>query len=209
MHRSCVAHPLVLGFLLVFPLGLSWVHTAAGEVVNGVVVYPEYWTGAGPNEALLVVDFRATGGQSYAFGYRWEGAATGYDMLTAVAAAGDLDFTASYWPGMGHFIDNFTYRGEAGDAGRYWAYWLGTASGGQVAWVEAGGGMSNRTLASGDFDGWYNGFDNTTPRLPEPAAALLLGVGGVLAPLRTRRRRNKATEGPGEVHPGRGNKEER
>jgi len=180
MQRSRGVRSLVLACLVVFPLSFSSIGAAVGDVVGGVNVDPVYWAGSGANEAVLVVDFNATGGGAYAFGYRWDGAATGYDMLTAVADAGDLDFTANYWPGMGYFIDNFTYRGEAGDPGKYWAYWLGTGNGGQVEWAQAAGGMSGRTLTSGDFDGWYNGFDNTAPRLPEPATAMLIGVAAVL-----------------------------
>ncbi|MBP7933639.1 MAG: PEP-CTERM sorting domain-containing protein [Phycisphaerae bacterium] len=178
---------LMLVVLSGFPLGGPWARTTAGDVVGGVAFLPEYWAGAGLNEAVLVVDFKATGGRAYTFGYRWDGPATGYDMITAVAAAGDLDFAADYWPGLGYAVDNITYRAEAGDAGLYWAYWLGTGDGGQIAWSEAATGMSGRTLASGDFDGWYNGFDNTRPRLPEPATALLLGAACVLLRLRARR----------------------
>jgi len=48
----------------------------------------EYWVGDGANEAALVIDWN--GGDapvSLAWGFRWDGAATGQDMLTAVINA--------------------------------------------------------------------------------------------------------------------------
>lgn len=45
-----------------------------------------FWVGEGANEAAFVVDL-ADGGPPIAWGYRWDGVATGFDMFTAVAAA--------------------------------------------------------------------------------------------------------------------------
>lgn len=58
------------------------------ETFDGVDVDVEYWTGSGANEALLVVDWNETGNDAvgFAFGFRWDGAATGRDMLNAVNA---------------------------------------------------------------------------------------------------------------------------
>ena len=46
----------------------------------------EYWVGAGANRAALVIDWNdGTEPQSLAWGFRWDGAATGEDMLLAIA----------------------------------------------------------------------------------------------------------------------------
>jgi hypothetical protein len=44
------------------------------------------WTGQGSNQAALVIDFQSPSGpSSYVWGYRWNGTATGEDMLNAIA----------------------------------------------------------------------------------------------------------------------------
>ena len=147
---------------------------------GGTWVEVDYWAGTGGNEAIVVVDFDATGGDSYAFGFKWDGIATGYDALVAIDAAGALDFETTYYSGMGYFIDNFYYNSENGDPSYYWQYF--TSSDGSV-WDSSWVGMSDRTLTGGDWDGWYNGFDPgvspTTP-IPEPATVALLGLGILL-----------------------------
>ncbi len=46
----------------------------------------DYWVGTGSNEAALVVDFKTSSGDaSYAWGYKWDGTATGEDMFRAIA----------------------------------------------------------------------------------------------------------------------------
>jgi hypothetical protein len=49
-----------------------------------------YWIGSGANEAALVIDWNGPDGAdpvSLAWGFRWDGVATGQDMLTAVINA--------------------------------------------------------------------------------------------------------------------------
>ncbi len=147
---------------------------------GGTWVEVEYWGGSGSNEAIIVVDFHATGGDSYAFGFKWDGSATGYDALVEIDAAGALDFEATYYSGSGYFIDNFYYNSVSGDQSYYWQYF--TSSDGS-AWDSSAVGMSDRTLTVGDWDGWYNGFETgvspTTP-IPEPATVALFALGGLL-----------------------------
>jgi len=45
----------------------------------------EFWAGSGSSRSVMVVDFGA--GANYAFGYRWDGSATGWDMLKTVCEA--------------------------------------------------------------------------------------------------------------------------
>lgn len=52
----------------------------------------QFWVGAGTNQSALVIDFQYGGTesateQSWAWGYRWDGAATGQDMLTEIQTA--------------------------------------------------------------------------------------------------------------------------
>ena len=147
---------------------------------GGTWVEVDYWAGTGSNEAIVVVDFAASGGDSSAFGFKWDGIATGYDALVAIDAAGTLDFEATSYGDMGYFIDNFYYNSESGNESYYWQYF--TSSDGST-WASSWVGMSDRTLTNGDWDGWYNGFDPgvspTTP-IPEPTTIVLLGLGGLL-----------------------------
>ena len=147
------ATALVAVVLLVNP------KTASATLFQGVDLDIEYWAGQGSNEAIMIVDFLATGGESYCFGYRWDGDATGYDMVQDIAAAGALYYEATDWGSMGVFIDNFSYDSDIGNPNNYWAYWVGTAADGDVDWLSPSVGMTSRPLSDGSFDGWYNGFD--------------------------------------------------
>lgn len=48
----------------------------------------DYWVGSGTNQAALVIDWNdGVSPVSLAWGFQWDGAATGWEMLTAIAAA--------------------------------------------------------------------------------------------------------------------------
>ena len=48
----------------------------------------QYWAGTGANQSGLVIDFHdGTAQQSFVWGFRWDGSATGYDMITAIDVA--------------------------------------------------------------------------------------------------------------------------
>lgn len=50
----------------------------------------EFWVGTGANEAMLVIDWNdGVTPESLAWGYRWDGAATGWDMFESVVSAHD------------------------------------------------------------------------------------------------------------------------
>jgi hypothetical protein len=62
-------------------LALSPVHAATFDDV-------QYWVGSGPNQAALVIDWNdGKSPESLLWGYRWDGSATGLDMLESVVNA--------------------------------------------------------------------------------------------------------------------------
>ena len=57
------------------------------------------WVGTGSNQAAFVVDWNnGSTTESLAWGYRWEGAATGEDMIRAIAGA-----NVGLYATVGHF----------------------------------------------------------------------------------------------------------
>lgn len=65
---------------------------AFGSVATGGFAFDDvgFWVGEGANEAALVIDWNGPDGGdpvSFAWGFRWDGAANGQDMLTAVINA--------------------------------------------------------------------------------------------------------------------------
>jgi hypothetical protein len=105
-----------------------------------------YWVGSGTNSAALVVDWNdGKSPESLAWGFRWSGTATGFDMISAVLASdprfdGAFIFGTAIF-GLGYDLDgdggtfNFIEPGgSASDAddhfqvgwmiNGYWSYWL-------------------------------------------------------------------------------------
>lgn len=72
----------------------------------------KFWVGNGTNETVLVFDFNdgSVANCSYAWGYRWNGAAPSVETIVNAIAAADSRFTATIsqrdWGG---FVDNFSY----------------------------------------------------------------------------------------------------
>ncbi len=141
-----------------------------------------YWVGEGENRAALVIDWwDGKAPESLAWGYRWDGDATGVNMLAAIAGSGfggyggpysgDLEgddtrlyavleyydmFDAYIVYGFGYDLDNdgsigFGDHFHEGWLDGYWSYWL---SDGDSAWGYSGVGISGRELADGSWDGW-------------------------------------------------------
>jgi hypothetical protein len=85
------------GAAIVRPSLLAAAASAAGTVLwfaappaDAAVTFDDIhlWTGTGSNRAALVIDFNdAATPQSYVWGYRWDGTATGEDMFRAVVTA--------------------------------------------------------------------------------------------------------------------------
>jgi hypothetical protein len=137
------------------------------------------WTGTGSNQAILVMDFNdGINPQSYAWGYRWDGTATGADMIAAIDAADSRLVTDRPDFGWGVFLNSAQYDANGDGAfehvgaeypSGWWSYW--TAEGGN-SWTEVSFGMSARTLVNGSWDGWsYVVGSNTETAPSDPVAA--------------------------------------
>jgi hypothetical protein len=91
--------------------------------------------------------------------------------------------------GFGVFINGITYNGHSnsgyGGGADWWHYWVKNS--GQAEWLSPGYGASDRAVYNGDYDGWVYGRDGEP--VPEPAAIVLFGLGGLM--LRKRRQQLK------------------
>ncbi|MFK7961498.1 MAG: hypothetical protein AB8G96_13345 [Phycisphaerales bacterium] len=154
--------------------------------------------GLGMNASYLVVDFRETGGDAYAWEYRWNpgDAATGLTMLQAMNGASDLavDLVES---DFGVFVGNFELglEGEVGDPDAFWQYFTAEAEDIDpgVDWTSSLVGVADRALSNGSLDGWVNSFavgtaDPTVPTVTIPAPAGLAAFAGLFLVGNSRRR---------------------
>lgn len=156
--------------------------------------------GTGLFSSYLVVDFAATGGDTYAFEWRWNPGddARGFTMISAIVEGTDLaaDIGGEDGVGFGIWINNFVLptEDEIGDPANFWAYWNADAEDIDpgVDWSFAEVGASGRILDNGSIDGWYNGFDGSMPSvpvIPAPSALAALAGFGLLGGSASRRRR--------------------
>ena len=184
----------VICMLAIVAQGICTTHaqiiTGFGNIVN--------WTGTGANQAALVVDFHdGTSKQSFVWGYRWDGAATGLNMLTAISSLTTMGLTVdnpSYVTlishaesGITHSQDAYAYPFNYG-----WSYWIAGGSadiysndspygvigtldpapnGGTAfpsGWTASPSGNSTRYLANGSWDAYSFGtFDTSNNWAPE------------------------------------------
>lgn len=122
----------------------------------------EYWVGSGENEAALVVDWHD---QCLVWGYRWDGSATGEDMLKAICEADSRFYALAYYSGsgLGSALGGIGY--DADDDGLY-GVTDGTSTYDQSNMVDGYVATSGydfdswTSTDSGDnwFSGWYNGY---------------------------------------------------
>jgi len=151
--------------------------------------------GTGSEESFLTVDFHdGTADPNYAFGYKYDGAKTGADMIAALNSDSSLKvgyvpgFAPGTGSGLGVAVNSFALGGhyEAGfQLAYYWSYWLGNDG---QNWNYSGVGASSRGLSNGSWDGWswdVNGTPNGGPvdhppltpaAVPEASSAVSLGV---------------------------------
>lgn len=146
----------------------------------------EYWTGTGSNSAMLVVDY---GQDSFLFGYRWDGEATGWDMISQIADGGPLDITSVSWggaytiEGISYSYNDVLYEAEPDWGNYYWGYWNSVDG---LQWDPSNVGMSARQLQDGDWDGWsieeavVSYIPLNPPQVPEPTTMLLLAAGSMV-----------------------------
>jgi len=175
----------------------------------------QYWVGDGTTyRAALVIDWNdEKTPESIVWGFRWDGEATGRDMLQAVTTAdphfGDVELKDWGWgwsvEGLGYDLDGDGFGAldpddhyqPGWDGSRYWAYFTydGSASpwAPGEAWTYSEVGMTDRTLSNGSWDGWRYTADENGPvqgvaAVPEPAAVALAYIGACLAVWMVRRR---------------------
>ncbi len=197
MHVASLSRGVVLtlGLAVSFTPGIT--PTACAEqvqVTSDLLLEVEYVAGdrTGELTSYLVIDFEAAGGDTFAFGYQYDGAPTAETMVRDILAAGSLEADLGVFEGFGAFVNNWFHEGQQGDVTQFWRYELGMINnpGNDVEWATASEGMSTRTLTDGSFDGWYNSFADASakPRLPvpEPASAAIILLGSVLVTCRRR-----------------------
>jgi hypothetical protein len=169
----------------------------------------KFWVGTGANRAALVIDWQDGTSPALAWGYRWDGSATGEAMVNAIALADPrLEVETvlySIGPAVVGWRYGTAYRNgfEPGDPG-YWGYYLAEGDGhspgspGTSAWSFASEGYGTRVLSNGSWDGWsyQPNFAGTAPSaavfaaepVPEPASLLAVAAlgAGVVVMLRRR-----------------------
>jgi len=188
LHNAVVA-------VVAIALGSSAHAIPTDVMVNGEYLDVDYFVGTGTNTSYLVVDFDVSGGDTYAFGYRWNDGddARGFTMIEAVTSFIDglaWTFGGVDGVGLGAFVDTFSYPtfDEVSQPGNFWAYWTGETNVDDEPidfdpgfdWEFASNGISGRVLQDGSIDGWYNDFNGVPPGIPTipapPALGLLLPV---------------------------------
>lgn len=163
---------LVVGWVVWSACSVGWAGTFDGVDVK-------YWAGSGASEAVVVIDFGP--GHNYAFGYSWDGNATGWDALAAIDAAGSVNVDATWSVDFqSHFISNFGYPGATKGTGITWGYYGSTNGSSWSAW---GVGADGRALVNGDYDGWsWGNCDTSTwahlrpPTTPMKSPRVILDV---------------------------------
>ncbi|MCI0332530.1 MAG: hypothetical protein L0228_04835 [Planctomycetes bacterium] len=91
-NRSRLVLPIITILLFVSFCAFSWPPLCAADPFSFDDI--QFWVGSGANRAALAIDWveDSTQPPALAWGYRWDGAATGRDMLLAVVAADDRLF---------------------------------------------------------------------------------------------------------------------
>ena len=191
------------GFLF---LCLTAAAVSLPAVRSAAAVVEAYDVGSGANTARLLIDFGFVGGDAYLFTYRYDGLASGEDLIRQVDAGGSLLADLTDFGSLGVYVDGFTLQGSGnaevpgfgGDQGEVWTYWTSpTRPTLAAAWQESAAGPSSRVLTDGGYDGWTlnvsafndpaNATNNPPAAVPEPATAAVL-LGTLLTVTRRRRR---------------------
>ncbi len=210
--RKVVGILLSLGAVsaLALPVG------ASTFTLNGQTYTTQYNTGTGPDHALMVLEYGST---NYDFGYSFSGSPTGFDMLTAVAAAsgGNMTIQDEFFqfdplpaPAVPYieaidYLSNqpvYNYPDDPTSPGFSWFGYFNADGGGD--WANLQLGAESRFLADGSADDWvyqdvsadadFNPVAMPTVAIavptPEPASLSVLGIGAVALLSRRRRKLN-------------------
>jgi hypothetical protein len=118
----------------------------------------QFWVGAGANEAALVIDWRdGKTAESLLWGYRWDGTATGLDMLEAVVTTDPRLFAhlGTYVWGTATFGLGYDLNDNGGFAV---SPALGFDSGGLAVDINPDDNRVAVDAADHWLEGWNNGF---------------------------------------------------
>jgi hypothetical protein len=159
------------------------------------------WTGTGDNQAGLIIDWRdGKDPQCLAWGYRWTGTKTTYDMIKDITDSDPwLSMSATWYytidsegNDFGWFLDRFAYTKYSHDETfrtitdsegiKTYFYWVYYEKQGDDDWTDYSSDLlSYDVLIDGQWAGFsYGTFPETAPSrpvAPEPASLALLSIG--------------------------------
>ena len=151
------------------------------DEANGLILDITASAGTGSSTAYFVIDFDFTGGDSYAFAYRFNGDATAHDAFVAFGDLG-LSYTFDDYGEWGIFANNFAWGPDVGDVDNYWAHSLAAPDGsGIVNWSDAVSSVDMTDLSNGLLSGWYNGFNEDFSAIPPSMPLTAVPAPGILA----------------------------
>ncbi|MEM7145427.1 MAG: PEP-CTERM sorting domain-containing protein [Verrucomicrobiota bacterium] len=102
-----------------------------------------FTVGSGANLATLIIDFQdGASTESFAWGYRWDGTASGEDMITSIAAADpNLTIDSGSFVGSVQYFDGQFLHSATSDFGNFlsWGYYVvGGFAGDDMPFVPGG-----------------------------------------------------------------------
>ncbi len=175
----------------------------AAPAAEAVVLPDPLEVGTGPDRAELYIEFKD--GAIFLFDVGFSEQVTGLELLQIVEAETPLELVLEDF-GFGQFVDGMRFGGHEnigfGGGEDWWHYWVREP--GETDWHSPPFGAADRTVNDGAADGWIYGRAGepiSESAIPEPATALLVGVGATV--LLVRRRRDGAT-GPSRRRAGQG-----
>lgn len=160
------------GWMTVGALACAAALTASAEATPVPIEVTPVDAGTGANTAYVLINF--TGGDVSLFRVKFDGTATGADLLTTLDALPGFELiTVDFGPGFGIAVQKIAYNGHSfegfgfepgpGDTFDYgyWGYYTRDTS--ADAWAESFIGPSTRTVSDGSWDGygWTAGINNT------------------------------------------------
>ena len=143
-------------------------------VTSSLVIASPIEVGSGLNNAGLYIEW--SDGYSIEFIVKFEDTTiSGLDLFDTVESKTTLTTVRQDY-GWGIFIDGITYEGHSnsgyGGGEDWWHYWIKNSG---QNWVSPAYGAVDRTLYTGDMDGWVYG----SATIPEPMTVAMLALGGL------------------------------